>query len=93
MSGKKDVLSLINQKAEKKGSFRIGSTEYYDVGGYDKPVTIHRVGLPRKAEPPVVDTGTDPHLGNPGQPQLPRYVNGQLMRPGTGLVPPKSDEG
>lgn len=89
------VLDLVKEPQHQNptGAYRIGSVTYVESGEpVEAPQTIYRHGMAPAAKPANVDMGTDPHLGNPGQPQLPRFANGRLMNPNTNLVrPPTGD--
>jgi len=77
MSEPKDVLSLITggEQTPRTGTFTMGSVTYDATEAYQPPVTIQRRGLPRQAEPPVFNTGHDPHLVN-----FPRYPDGSVIQ-------------
>ena len=69
-----DVLSLITARPPQEGTFTLGSVTFDDNGAYQRPQTIQRHGLVRRAEPPVFNTGHDPHLIT-----FPKYEDGRVV--------------
>jgi hypothetical protein len=88
---KMSVLDMIKQSEKKPvDSYKIGSVTYHDNGvALENPETVRRTGAAPAAKPRNIDMGTDPHMGNPPIDPVPRFPNGRLMNPMTGLNPNK----